>query len=145
MKRKLSIIGAAVLLAACAGFAEPDATVLSVATGTNTAGSATDTTISGYIEEIVLELPTGTAVTGTVVVTATPPIGSAITLASKTIAATTLIRPRLDGTGTAGAALTNDPPWRYLSYGDTITAAVSSANRTGLTWRVRMKYDRVRR
>jgi hypothetical protein len=140
MKRTLSILGAAVLLAVCA-YGKPQHATVTVTTGTNDTGTATLTTLSGYVDEIVLELPTGTAVTGTVAVTASPPIGSAVTLASKTIAATALIRPRLDGTDTAGSALTSDPPGRYLSYGDTITATVSSANTTGLTWRVWIKYD----
>jgi hypothetical protein len=140
MKRILSILGAAVLLAVCA-YGKPQHETITVTTGTNDTGTATLTTLSGYVDEIVLEIPAGTAVTGTVAVTASPPIGSAVTLASKTIAATALIRPRLDGTDTAGSALTSDPPGRYLSYGDTITATVSSANTTGLTWRVWIKYD----
>ena len=72
-------------------------------------------------------------------------MGNSVTLASKEIAATTLIRPRLDGTDTAGSALTSDPPGRYLSYGDTIAVAVSGANTTGLTWRVWVKYYEVKK
>lgn len=138
--RKLSIIGAAGLLAACA-FAEPKHVEISVTTGTNLAGTATSSVIAGYIDEIVLKIPTGTSVTGTVAVTAAQPMGNSVTLASKELTATTLVRPRLDGTDTAGSALTSDPPGRYLSFGDTITAAVTGANTTGLTWRVWIKYD----
>ena len=139
--RKLSLIGAAVLLAACAARADPRNVTFSLATGnTNTATTST-TAISGYIDEIVLELPSGATATGAVAVTATPPIGAALTIASKTISATQLVRPRFDGTGTDGTALTDDPPGRYLSYGDTITATITSADPTGLVWRVRIKYD----
>ena len=140
MRKLSSIIGAAGLVAACA-WAEPQYATFSLATGTNTAASTSTTAISGYLDEIVLELPTGTAVTGTVSVTATPAVGAAVTLASKAIAATQLVRPRLDGTDTAGTALSSDPPGRYMSAGDKLTMAVASANTTGLTWRVFIKYD----
>lgn len=140
MRKLLTIIGAVVLVAACA-CAEPRHETISVSTTTNDNGTATATDIAGYIDEIVLETPIGSTSTGTVAVTATPPIGSAVTLASKTISATALVRLRVDGTDTAGSALTNDPPGRYLSYGDTITVAVTSAAPTGLTWRVWIKYD----
>ena len=108
--RKLSIIlGAGLLMAACA-FAAPQEATISVATGT-------------------------------VTLAVTQPSGNTITLATKGIAATTLFRPRLDGTDTAGAALTSDPPGRYLSYGDTWTLTVAAASVTGKTWRVWIKYD----
>lgn len=139
--RKLSIIGVAVMLAACA-YASPMQQVLSVSTGTNNTGSASTTSIAGYIDEIAFVLPSGTAVTGTVTVVATQPMGNTVTLATKEIGATTLIRARLDGDSTAGAALTSDPPGRYLSYGDTITATVTGANTTGLVWKVWLKYDK---
>ena len=131
----------AVALVACVGLTEPQAKSISANTGTNDTVTATDATIAGYIDEIVMVLPTGTAVTGTVAVAVTPPQGSAITLASKTIAATTLVRPRLDATDAAGSAVTGDETWRYLSYGDTFTMTVSAANTTGLTWLVWIKYD----
>jgi len=141
--RKLSIIiGAAVLVAACA-FGKPNSLTVSVATGTNTSGSAA-AQIAGYVDEIVLALPTGTAVTGTVAVVATQPMGNTVTLASKEITATTLIRPRLDGTDTAGSALTGDPPGRYMSYGDNFAVTVTDANVTGKTWSVWIKYDDMR-
>jgi len=138
--RKLLFIACAAL-AACACLAGPKHATFSLSTGTNDTATANTTAISGYIDEIILELPTGTAVTGTVAVTATPLVGAAVTLASKTIDATQLVRPRLDGTGTDGSALTSDPPGRYMSAADKITATVSSANTTGLTWRVFVKYD----
>ena len=138
--RKLLLFAGAVWMA-CACLAGPKHHTFSLATGTNDTATTSTTAISGYIDEIILELPTGTAVTGTVAVTATPVVGAAVTLASKEIAATQLVRPRLDGTDTAGTALTSDPPARYMSAGDKLTATVTSANTTGLTWRVFIKWD----
>jgi hypothetical protein len=137
--RKLVIIAGASLMA-CACLAGPQHVTFNLATGTNDTATTTTTAISGYIDEIVLELPAG-ATSGVVSVTATPVVGAAVTLASKTITATQLVRPRLDGTDTAGTALTSDPPWRYMSAGDKITASVASASHTGKTWRVYIKYD----
>ena len=138
--RKLLIIACAGLMA-CACLAEPRHVTFSLTTGTNTTATAGTTAISGYIDEIVLELPSGATATGAVAVTATPIVGAAFTLASKTISATQLVRPRFDGTGTDGTALTSDPPGRYMSAGDKLTATVSSADPTGLTWRVFIKFD----
>ncbi len=138
--RKLSIIlGAGLLTAACA-WGRPQQATLSLATGTNTTATTSTTAISGYIDEIVMELPTG-ATTGIVAVTATPTVGAAVTLAGKNLSATQLVRPRLDGTDTAGGALTSDPPGRYMSASDKITATVTAASNTGKTWRVFIKYD----
>ena len=139
--RKLSLlIGAVVMVAACAAFGAPRWQTVSIATTTNAFGSTTVTDISGYIDEIVLELPSG-ALTGTVAVAVTPPVGSAITLASKAITATTLVRPRLDATDAAGSAVTGDETWRYLSFGDSIACSVTTANVTGKVWRVWIKWD----
>ena len=139
--RKLSLsIGAAVLVAACA-FGQPQEATISVATGTNTAGTATLATISGYVDEIVFKLPSGGSPTGTVTLAVTQPSGNTITLATKGISATTLFRPRLDGTDTAGSALASDPPGRYLSFGDTWTLTISAASVTGKTWQAWIKYD----
>jgi hypothetical protein len=138
--RKLSIIlGAGLLMAACA-WGRPLTATLSLATGTNTTATTGTTAISGYIDEIVLELPTG-ATTGIVAVTATPTVGAAVTLAGKNLSATQLVRPRFDGTDTAGTALSSDPPGRYMSASDKITATVTAASNTGKTWRVFIKYD----
>ena len=138
--RKLSILLCAAL-AACACLAAPKTAIFTLTPGTNATDSAGTTAISGYIDEIVLEFPSGVIGTGAVAVTATPIIGSAATLASATISATKLTRPRVDGTDTGGNALTNDPPGRYMSAGDKITAALSSAAPTGQVWRVLIKYD----
>jgi hypothetical protein len=139
MKRKLFIIGAAAMVAACA-FSAPQSVTLSAASGTNVTATSQSVRLTGYVDEIVLELPSG-CLTGTVVVTATPDVGAAVTLATKTITATTLVRPRLDGTTTAAVALDSDPPSRYLSVRDTFVANVTAANATGGTWRCFVKFD----
>lgn len=138
MRRLLTIMAA--WLVAYAVHAAPGQATISVTTGTNDTGTATDSTFSGEIDEIVLVIPTGSSVTGTVAVTATSPAGNAVTLASATIDATTLVRPRVDATDAGGSAVTADETWRYYSYGDAITATVTSANTTGLTWEVWIKY-----
>ena len=124
---------------ACALSAAPKSAILSVAVGTNATATATTTAIAGYIDELVLELPTG-ATTGTVAVVATQPMGNAVTLASKAITADTLVRLGVDFTSTDGTGLTSDEPRRYYSYGDSITATFSVMD-TGVTWRVWIKYD----
>lgn len=121
--------------------AAPRSALLSLPTGLASSITGTTTAVSGYIDEIILELPAG-ATTGTVAITATPVVGTnAVTLASLGIDATKLIRPRLDGTDTAGTALGSDPPGRYMSAGDNIAVVISDASSTGLTWRVLVKYD----
>lgn len=138
MRRKLSIIGAGLFLAACA-YGGPDYREISISTGTNSTGTASNQTFSGYIDEIIVPLPAESA-TGTVTVAAYPPAGSSVTLATKHISATQLFRPRIDGTDTAGTDLTNDPPSRYMSIGDSFQFTVADAT-TGLTWRAIIKFD----
>jgi len=138
--RKQLIIGAAVAMLAACACAMPQSITLSAACGVNSAGTSQVVRVSGYVDEIVLELPSG-CLTGTVVVTATPIVGAAVTLATKTITATSLIRPRLDGTDTGGSALSSDPPGRFLSALDAFVATVSDANAKNGTWRVFIKFD----
>jgi len=138
--RKSLLIACAGLMA-CACFAAPKYATFELSTGTNVTATTGTTAISGYIDEIVLELPTGAAVTGVVAVTATPLVGAAVTLASNTVSATQLVRPRMDGTDTAGTPLASDPPGRYMSAADKIQVTVSEAGLTGLTWRVYVKFD----
>ena len=138
--RKLLIIACAGLMA-CACLAEPRHVTFPLSTGTNTTATLSTTAISGYIDEIISELPSGSSATGVVSVTATPLIGAAVTLSTNTITATKLVRLRVDGTDSTGSALTSDPPSRYMSAGDKITCTVGSASLTGLTWRVFIKFD----
>jgi hypothetical protein len=139
MKRIASIIAG---LAACsvALAAEPiRSTLVTVNQGTNLTGSAATTSTYGYIEEIAFTLPTGTTPTGVVSVVATQPSGATVTLLSKVISATGTYRPALDRTGTDGAALTSDPPTRYLTWSDSIAVSVTDASETGLVWKVYIK------
>lgn len=141
--RKAIILAAAGLMAcAIVAQARPQGKEYSVNTGTNATGSVTLSDVSGYVDEIICQIPAGTAVTGTVAVVATPPIGAAVTLATKAnMTANTLFRTRLDGTSNAAVALDSDPPGRFLAIGDAIVYTVSAANTTGLTWRVYVKWD----
>jgi hypothetical protein len=140
MKRIAVFIIAGLVIGSVALAAEPiRLTSVDVTTGTNDTGTTTISSIYGYVDEIALKLPTGTAVTGTVAVVATQKSGATVTLASKTITATTIIRPRLDGTTSAGAVNSTNAPDRYLSWGDSVACTVTSANTTGLTWKVYIK------
>ena len=139
MKRIASII-AGLVTCSMALAAEPiRSTVITVSQGTNLTGSAASTSVYGYIEEIAFTLPTGTTPTGVVAVVATQTSGATVTLMSKIISATGTYRPALDRTGTDGAALTNDPPTRYLTWGDSIAVNVTDASATGLVWKVYIK------
>ena len=137
---KPSLIGAGIVLVACAAVAAPRSAMLTIAPTTNDYGTATETTVSGYIDEIVLEAPTGVT-SGGVAVVATQVLGNTVTLADKSVTADIVVRLGVDYTDTAGTALTGDPPRRYLSYGDSIAMTLSNALPTGLTWRVWIKYD----
>ena len=123
--------------------AKPKAEVFTIPnTTTNSTGSVTLTGVSGYIDEIITELPSGTAVTGVVTVVATPVLGDPVVLATNTITADKTFRVRLDGTDSAGAALTNEPQTvRYMAIGDVLTYTLHSANTTNLAWRVLVKWD----
>lgn len=139
MKRIASII-AGLAVCSVAFAADPiRLTTVNVTTGTNDTGTTTIGSIYGYVDEIALKLPTGTAVTGTVTVVATQKSGATVTLASKTITATTIIRPRLDGTTSGGSVNSTNSPDRYLSWADSVACTVTSANTTGLTWTVYIK------
>lgn len=110
-----------------------------VALGTNSSASAT-LTARGFVEEIYTDAP-GAGQTGTVAVSYQPLLSSmaAVNLATNIVTADTVWRPRVDGTGIDAAALTSDPPGRYLLYGETVTVSISDASTTGATWRVIIK------
>lgn len=141
MKRNLflAILGLGLGMA-CPLFAGPRSSVVSVPTGTNDTGSAS-IRLSGYVDEVVLDLPAGTSVSGDVTVVSAPAYGATVTLATKSLTADATVRPRLDGTDNAGTALTSDPPGRYMAAEETVTATVRNANTTGLVWRIILKYD----
>jgi hypothetical protein len=124
---------------AAVAFARPRQTEMKVAVGVKTGGSATEKTITGYIEEIVVEKPAG-ATSADITLKVTQPMGNEITLADKTFTATTLIRPRLKATTADGTELGTNAV-QYLSLSDVWTLSVTNSNPTGVTWRVWIKYD----
>jgi hypothetical protein len=78
--------------------------------------------------------------TGVVVVSVQPADVTASTynLASATVTNMARFRTRVDGTDTAGPALTSDPPERYFLIGDTVKFVVTDSA-TNKTWRCRIK------
>jgi hypothetical protein len=136
MKRKLSLIGAVALAAACAfagGKVWPVDVVLTAATG----GTNRSAAISGYVEEIAVYCSDGVS-TGEVVVAAQRTGQAAYNLATNAVVGKKLWRPAVDATDTAGAALTSDPPRRYYLLGETVSFAVTGSP-TNKTWRFEIK------
>lgn len=145
--RKLWYISAAVVATVCALIAKagPELTIIPVTTGTNGVGCVTNESVRGYIDSVILELPAGGTRTGFVSVAIAPTIGASFVIASNTISATTLVRPRYYETTTLGgvvdAARTNAASWRYLAWGDLVVVSVTNADPTNVTWRVGIKTD----
>ena len=138
--RKLIIIAGCACLAACV-LARPKQKFVSTATGSLTSGTGTVANISGYIDEIVMELPTA-GTSATIVVSVVQPMGNTIVMASNDITATTFTRPRVSETTITGAAVAvTNAAGRYLSYGDTWKIKVTSATPTTKVWRAWIKYD----
>jgi len=141
--RTQSIAFLFLLVASCA-LARMDSVTVSVATGAATTGTGT-TTIDGYVEAIVLDVPAGT-VTGTYTVAWSPPESTvaAVTIGSgSAITADTWIRPRIDATTTDGTANTSDPPVRYaIPNNGVITVTITNASATNLTWKTLVIYER---
>jgi len=136
--RKVIQITVAGLLA-CASIViagDIEAHYFTVNTGTNDTGTVTLSGIRGYVEDVRFEIPAAST-TGTVTLAWQPELSGFAkeTIATKTdMDADTTVRPRVDGTDTSGAALTSDPPWRYLIAGD-VTFTVASASATNKTWK----------
>jgi len=128
MRRTYAILAAA-LLAACAARAEPEQELL-VVTVTNATETFTATKeIVGWIESITIDVVTA-GTTGDLTVAASPwpsTIADVTLVDQAEHSSDTPYRPRLDGTDTAGSALTGDPPGRYLSMGDVILTVTNSS------------------
>jgi hypothetical protein len=133
------ILIAAICLVAVAAIARPRQTVIAVAVGTNSVGSATEKTITGYIDEIVIEKPEG-ATSADITVKAAQPMGNEHTFADKTVSATTLIRPRMKATTADGTEIGTNV-LRYMTLSDAWTVAVTNSDPTGVVWRVWIKYE----
>ena len=125
--------------------AEPKAYVMTIPMGTSTTatnafGGANG--ITGIIGEVMIAV-SDAASTGNVLVSYTPLDGYSadVNIATNAVTATKTFRPVLDGTDTAGVALTSDPPnSRYLLCGEQVGVIVSESP-TGVTWRVTMKME----
>ena len=137
--RKL-YISAAVLLVACAAvFVIADEQRVSIATGTNTYGTATFREFDGVIDEIMVDA--AASVTGTVLISYQPLLSNlaAVNIATNTLTADDTFRPSFDRTAVDGAALTSDPPAPVYLSGETVTMVVTNSA-TGTTWNALIKY-----
>jgi hypothetical protein len=111
--------------------------------GATTAGTQTVSRIKGYLDAVYVSVSDG-ASTGTVSLAIIPlDTGvDAITVVSGSVTNNAPFRPRVDGTDTAGIALTGDPPWRYpIPAGDSLRFIVSNSP-TGVTWRATIITER---
>lgn len=148
MKQTLMILTLA--LTACVACAEPRGAMcdiaLSTISATATNGTNTIDGVNGWLEEVQI-LCTDDAAAATVTVSAVPTDSTvaAYTLATASVTADKTFRPRVDGTDTAGSALTSDPPGRFFLLGDQIRFVVTGSDTTNVTWRCRVKYDNGRR
>ncbi len=140
--RKLSYIGAAVLLAACAiaGPMLQRSVKSAIVMGATTGGTNTITAdLWGYIEELTVTCSDGVS-TGAVVVAVQPSDAkaTAYNIATNSVVASRLYRPRVDATDISGTALSSDPPVRYCLMGDSISYAVTGSP-TNVTWTLTIK------
>ena len=102
----------------------------------------TNNGISGYVQEIYADSPTAAA-TGTVALYYTPLISTMADVnlyTNSSIGSDFVTRPRVDATDVPGAALTGDPPVRYLLDGEIVYCSISNNTQTtGTTWQVILK------
>jgi hypothetical protein len=138
--RKLSlIIGAAVLVAACAYGGEQ--ITFTVATGTNTTATAYADPFTGYIDEVAVY---STVATGEVSIAALDPYsGDALVLATNATQGSYAVwMPRVDATASTGDTArvvtytTGDD--LFNAQGERIRASITGS-RTGVTYRIRIK------
>ena len=135
MKRLLVFIAACLLgFSALAGKLISE--TVAVTTGAATAGTNT-TTISGYLDTIIIDIPAGSRTCDWDIVWSPPEstIGNVNLYTNDGITADTWVRPRVDATDIAAAALTGDPPVRFaIPERGLITVTVTNASATNLTW-----------
>ncbi len=139
--RNLSIIAAAVMLAACAQAGSQ--VTWTAATGTNTSVTTYADPFTGAINEIYVY---STVATGTVSIAALDPYnGTALVLGTKAgVGTNTVWAPRLVAPSVGGATartVTNTASAdKFTAQGEKIRA-VFTGSRTGVTYRVRLKID----
>lgn len=144
--RRFNIILLVLALAVFAVCAEPvDRQVITATQGTNLTATivATNSTIRGPIEEILIDVPSATGTTGVVsVVSREITTGYILILATNAAATGDLIfRPRVDATDNTGSALTGDPPSRYIIAGEDVIFTVKPiGTSSNVTWRAIVKY-----
>jgi hypothetical protein len=130
MRKPISIIAA--VLAAASVYAGSE--YFRIPLGAATHGTQS-VTVRGRVAEVLIDSPAA-GVTGTVSVTAAPAISTmaALTLATGTISNDLVVRPAVDMTDNAGAALTSDPPEHPMVFGS-VTFAVTNSSSTNVEWR----------
>ena len=145
--RKAMYISALGLLMACASAegGAMDVEYMSITSHSATSSIAmyvTNSNIRGWVEEIVIDVVSATT-TGDLTVAVSPPLGTDETIYDKDdLAADVTVRPRLDGNDAAGAALTNDPPWRKTVVGDDIILTLENVSATSTVFNVSIKYEK---
>jgi len=129
------------LLICAVGFAGSyDVKILSV----DDNGTDTTTRLRGYIEVIDIDM-VNAGQTGNVSVVVDPErtTMSDVNIATNpVVTADQTFRPRFDSTSVGGAALTGDPPNRYLVFGDTVKLVVTNSFPTGSVWKAVIKYQK---
>jgi hypothetical protein len=104
-----------------------------------------DSTISGFVEEIVIDCPISTT-TQTVSVTAVNYAGDSVELATNVVAGASqlTVRPRVYTTGVGGVATTTET--KFLLLGETVkfsvTNSTAAAGISNQTWKATIKTSR---
>jgi len=130
-----------IALTATVACADESTVYLSNVTTGAVAETAVTTQLNGYLEQVEI-VGSGDLTNATVTITVDPywTEQDEVTLYSSTnVVADTVLRPRFDGTDTAGAALASDDPWRYYLNQDKVKISVVSAASTNMNIRLRVK------
>lgn len=125
------------------GYAGLDQEVLTVTSTNATETFTASKEIRGKIDTIIIDVVSA-GTTGAISVTASPwysTISDVTLVTSADHATDTTYRPRFDGTDTAGAALTGDPPGKYASLGDVILTVTNSSS-VGAQYRAVIIYEK---
>ena len=143
--RKAIFIAAMGLLMVCAVcYAGSVDKVLIPVTSGASAVSVTNSSVRGWIEEISIDVVSATT-TGDVTVAISPSLSTLTDeniYTADDIDTDTTFRPRLDGAGTDGAALTSDPPWRKVVVGEDIIVTLENVSATNEVFNIIIKYEK---
>jgi len=140
--RKLMFTALAVVGSACALIAEPDTKMVAIVLGNATGGTNTLSGVRGYIEDVYVTCSDGVS-TGDVKVAFIPldGVSAAVDVGTNSVVGVKVFRPSIDRTDVNGAALTSDPPGRYLIDGDSIRLIVTDSP-TNKTWKAVIRLDK---